>query len=172
MGDAKSKDKRRRILDAQKGGSCAGCGRKLLDGEPVWRKRISLGYGFMGGWRTTVAPFCEECRDSYRGYFWNGRCDSCGRVVYESEFRSNRSHHYCCDTCRRRHQSAHGAAVGRECRAKARGPSRPCIVCGEHFETGRNDARYCSPGCRQKAYRRRVTDNELSLQTDNSLAVT
>jgi hypothetical protein len=30
-----------------------------------------------------------------------------------------------------------------------------CETCGREFTARRNDARYCSPGCRQKAYRDR-----------------
>jgi hypothetical protein len=34
-----------------------------------------------------------------------------------------------------------------------------CVVCGTKFEGKRTDARYCSEACRQKAHRKRVTDN-------------
>ena len=30
-----------------------------------------------------------------------------------------------------------------------------CETCGREFTARRNDARYCSPACRQKAYRHR-----------------
>lgn len=36
-----------------------------------------------------------------------------------------------------------------------RGSEQPCETCGEKITTGRADSRYCSPKCRQKAYRQR-----------------
>jgi hypothetical protein len=33
-----------------------------------------------------------------------------------------------------------------------------CQCCGEKFTPKRADARYCSNACRQKVYRKRVTD--------------
>src|SRR6516225_892201 len=42
------------------------------------------------------------------------------------------------------------------------GPSRQCAICGECFEPARSDATYCSIACKQKAYRLRVTDTEVS----------
>jgi len=39
--------------------------------------------------------------------------------------------------------------------------SRDCQVCGKAFEPHRAGAQYCSDACRQRAYRRRVTDNEV-----------
>lgn len=37
-----------------------------------------------------------------------------------------------------------------------------CDVCGTEFKGKRKDARYCSPACRQKAHRERVTGNEIT----------
>jgi hypothetical protein len=36
---------------------------------------------------------------------------------------------------------------------------RICRSCNQPFEPARSDAKYCSPSCRQAAYRSRVTDN-------------
>lgn len=36
-----------------------------------------------------------------------------------------------------------------------KGTGQPCTGCGEPITTGRADSRYCSPACRQKAYRQR-----------------
>jgi len=46
--------------------------------------------------------------------------------------------------------------------------TRPCAVCGGHIWTERSDARYCSPACRQRAYRARVTDPQSERTTDPS----
>jgi hypothetical protein len=43
-------------------------------------------------------------------------------------------------------------------------PPRLCVVCGKSIgmvtDYTRRDIRFCSPKCRQKAYRERVTDNQ------------
>jgi hypothetical protein len=64
---------------------------------------------------------------------------------------------------------------------------RQCAVCGLELDSRiysvRSDARYCSPGCRQKAYRKRVTARasptkidasrrDASLATGSNLSVT
>lgn len=72
-------------------------------------------------------------------------------------------HHFCSEACKRKQASQRYAAIARQRRAEARGPSRQCAVCGEPFEPARADARYCSPACKQKAYRVRVTLNETSV---------
>lgn len=36
------------------------------------------------------------------------------------------------------------------------GSTRHCTTCGDPFVALRSDARYCSPRCRQKAYRQRA----------------
>lgn len=59
---------------------------------------------------------------------------------------------FCSEGCRRR-------VVDCETKAKrqaARGDlTRHCEVCHEEFTPQRADARYCSPACRQRAYRER-----------------
>lgn len=39
-----------------------------------------------------------------------------------------------------------------------KGSGNPCETCGEQITTGRADSRYCSPKCRQKAYRQRASN--------------
>ena len=38
-------------------------------------------------------------------------------------------------------------------------PSRLCVVCDRDIDSERANVRFCSPKCRQKAYRERVMDN-------------
>jgi hypothetical protein len=46
---------------------------------------------------------------------------------------------------------------------------RPCAECGTNLKEYRSDARYCSPSCRQRAYRkRRVTARLSSTDTEAS----
>jgi predicted nucleic acid-binding Zn ribbon protein len=39
-------------------------------------------------------------------------------------------------------------------------PSRLCVVCDRDIDSERANVRFCSPKCRQKAYRERVMDNQ------------
>jgi hypothetical protein len=141
---------------AHYGKICGGCGRKLCAGEPVWRSQTKTGMGMFGGSYSTLAPFCAKCRRDYWDVWSVGECETCGRPVHNTD-RRWRLWSYCCDDCQRRHQSPYRAAIARQRRAEARGPSRPCAACGEPFEPRRADAQFCSVACKQKAYRRRVT---------------
>jgi hypothetical protein len=138
---------------------CGGCGHKLRDGEPVWRYQKKTAPGMFGGWYSALAPFCAKCRLDHWEVYESRECATCGRPVHNTD-RRGRRWVFCCDQCRAQHQSSRQAAVARERRAEARDVSRPCLECGEHFEPRRADSKYCSPACKQKAYRKRVTDNE------------
>lgn len=56
---------------------------------------------------------------------------------------------FCSENCRRAFQRA-------KARAKRGTPERDCEGCGERFTPTRSDARYCSPACKQRAYRGRA----------------
>jgi hypothetical protein len=60
---------------------------------------------------------------------------------------------YCTPGCavrRQRQQQKHLRHLTRD--------GKKCAVCGEEFSAARSDARFCSPPCRQAAYRvRRMT---------------
>jgi hypothetical protein len=45
----------------------------------------------------------------------------------------------------------------RQRRRRAMRPPKPCEICGAKIEAKRRDAKHCSPACRQKAHRQRVT---------------
>lgn len=137
---------------------CVKCGRRLKASEPVWRARFRNGLGLYGQ-GAELGAHCEKCRPDDREYFLLGPCDSCGREVNTSEQRCGRHRQwvFCSEACQRRHLSIHYAALARQQRAEARGATRVCADCGEHFEPVRADSLYCSGACRQKAYRKRVT---------------
>lgn len=81
---------------------------------------------------------CVDCGGMFRGYgksMWDG-------LPYA---KNNR----CCG-CHHRFQ----LAEAREQRAHRR--TRPCERCGTVFTPPRNDGRYCSPRCRQAAWRARM----------------
>jgi len=147
---------RRAIRNAQETATCcANCQRGLGPDEPVWRTSISMGRSFFGGWRTTVAPVCGECRWDSRNYGSPSPCEGCGRPVYNERNSRVRFLTFCCERCRRRAQAAWACEQRRRARS-----TRRCEMCGETFELTRTDAKFCSDACRQRAYRqRRVTDN-------------
>jgi hypothetical protein len=137
------------------GAACARCERQLTATEPVWRRRIGLGRGFFGGARWKVALFCEWCAPQSPHYRWSAKpCNACGRMVHTDERLPLPA--YCCRACELRQQQARM----RQRRAEARGATKVCVRCGETFEPVRADAVVCSNACRQKAYRRRVTDRK------------
>jgi predicted nucleic acid-binding Zn ribbon protein len=102
----------------------------------------------------------EQCRPFYclhvpweglraRGYRsdYQHWCCRCGRPFLGAMVRR-----YCSDEC--------GERTRRE-RRDRRGPVpavRQCGTCGTGFRPQRSDGRYCSPACRQRAYRSRNGD--------------
>ena len=77
-------------------------------------------------------------------------CGGCGRVFYTTIYTKKYCHSYWCgNQANNRRQ--------REYRQMRR-QDLVCQCCGEKFTPKRADARYCSNACRQKVYRKRVTD--------------
>jgi hypothetical protein len=135
---------------------CATCKRILRSDEPVWRKRVGIGRGMFGGRRTAIVPVCEQCIGDDPCVHSVGPCKNCGRTVHDTAWPFPRRFIYCCHHCELTHQSARLAAASRQRRADARGSSRSCVECGDHFEPRRTDSQYCSTACKQKAYRKRA----------------
>jgi hypothetical protein len=141
---------------------CAQCGCAIAPGAPIWRQQISLGRGFFGGWRLSIAPHCEQCKSKLSGFEDPQPCKHCGRPVHQEYGGRDRRFTFCCEMCAKAVHSAIASTAAKEHRAEARSP-RPCEACGETFEPARADARFCSSVCKQRAYRRRnkgVTDDE------------
>jgi hypothetical protein len=102
---------------------------------------------------------CIECANKrIRGYFpWQGWgvpawrtskdyqhwCVHCRRPFIGALARE-----YCSDQC------GELTRASRRDRTAERLP-RPCAVCGDTFTPPRSDGRYCTPACRQKAWRHR-----------------
>jgi len=86
-----------------------------------------------------------------------GTCIVCGRVTTgRKKYCSQR----CCnDAYMERRRQRHIVSL-----------QKKCVVCGKSFTAKRADTRYCSPACKQSAYRKRVTDNRCAKfgPTDNS----
>lgn len=145
--------------------TCNKCKRSLAGGEPIWRICLGCGLGrdMFGRLRRGTRAFCRKCRiKNDRREYVTTKCETCGREVHNELNRRRRRHTFCCQACAIKAQSARA----RQRRTEARGASKPCTICGEHFEPTRKDSCYCSAACRQKAYRRRVTDrNCVSVNT-------
>ena len=77
-------------------------------------------------------------------------CRGCGRVFYTTIYTKKYCHSYWCgNQANNRRQ--------REYRQMRR-QDLVCQCCGEKFTPKRAGAHYCSNACRQKDYRKRVTD--------------
>jgi endogenous inhibitor of DNA gyrase (YacG/DUF329 family) len=143
---------------------CAQCDRQLGRFEPVWRSRIALGISFIYGTPTYgIVPLCEACKPTSREFKPARPCEACGRPVHNLDTGQYRHNKFCSQRCRQKIDIAYT----RRQRARAREITcamRPCATCGTEFKPARRDARYCSPRCRQKAHRQRVTDNESGIR--------
>lgn len=138
--------------------TCTQCRAGIPDGEPIIFPGYSAGRQFSG------KPVCRTCaRAEKYGELWpwpwpdvrryplsayDHHCDRCGRWFYGAVHRR-----YCSEEC--------GELTRRDRRRYLR-RSRPfpepvgCVTCDRLFTPRRADARYCSPACRQSAYRRRT----------------
>lgn len=156
--------------------TCQGCERLIRPDEPIYVSRdrfIFFGDGYVTG-ALPVGPWCASCEgDAPHGRPWkragrdaweNGHfrwipapprtCRTCGRLFYACATR------WCSDRC----ENAERTERRREAREQAR--SRHwCRECGERFTPPRADARYCSPACRQKAYRKRQAEQAAAAAT-------
>jgi hypothetical protein len=159
--DAAERENQRNIRKAARTGTCcAKCTRQLAPDEPVWRQNLSLGRGLFGGWRCSVAPVCEQCRSDWREFRGSRPCENCGRLVHNEYNRRSYIRTFCSTMCQSRWSSERQSALAREQRRQARGVTKECASCGEHFEPTRADARYCSTACRMRAHRHRVTTSK------------
>jgi hypothetical protein len=94
------------------------------------------------GTRTAIDCWFREMRER--------QCRWCRRwLIYEGH-----PVHYCGDGCRK------AAAAERRSDARAVKLTRTCSVCGTRYQAKRVDSAYCSPACRQKAFRQRKVERE------------
>jgi hypothetical protein len=145
-------DERKRAREAiSQGHICGRCGAQLVDGAPVYRQSVH-------GEHTVV---CEACRWQEVWIRWRGPlpCQGCDRPVFvkaaQVRYGYGREGRYGPKTtCSRR--CGQDAAYRRQ-KARRAADREPidCPACHERFEPARADARYCSPKCRQVAYRAR-----------------
>jgi hypothetical protein len=127
------------------------CRRVLADSEPIHRVSLSWFHH-----HTVIRLVCRLCAVRIVGANREWRepiaCEGCGRPVIHDRNRQPPQHVICGEECR----CAVRAARVRSRREPMRDLSeRRCAKCGSPFTAMRDNARYCSSPCRQKAYRQR-----------------
>jgi hypothetical protein len=139
---------------------CGCCGRELLAREPAYfgakvyvgllpilRKRQI----WAACYEETV--LCGSCAPEWlsqdRDDVVSQLCVYCERPMVSLLEPSALENTFCCNGCQR----AYKAQLRSEKRAEER--KKVCEVCGEVFTATRRDAKTCSDGCKQKAYRQR-----------------
>lgn len=139
-----------------RGDVCATCGRELLAEEPIWRSAVCWRTSPVTGKRETfsragTAPRCQDCKPDFDIPWNTGSCPHCGRTVHQDgRWQYERCYFACSRLCAERAWSQ----AYRDRHHAGRTP-RACEVCEDTFTPPRSDGRYCSPSCRQKAYRAR-----------------
>jgi hypothetical protein len=133
---------------------CTTCPRDLADDVPVYRYRRPR----QGG---EIVIQCSDCAEvmaakerAWTGWPWHwaapAPCEGCGHPVIDRGDGWQT----------RRHVTCGAAACQRAIRAAASRARRPvprdCLGCGVEFKPARGNARYCSPACKQRAYRQRL----------------
>jgi hypothetical protein len=175
----------RRWIDAMLHGRyCGQCFRDFAPGEPVW---LCIRHTYTAGSRDAgalIAPVCRDCWLTKKWDDWNGLrlagarwagywadrfipdewgrpCAGCGRIVvsgYGHSWRRDEDYWHrgsaCSEDCRDKARADRRADRRREAKK-----GRTCEVDGNPISpAARAGARYCSPACRQKAYRQRAAN--------------
>jgi hypothetical protein len=87
---------------------------------------------------------CSDCADTVLAYY----CDAC-RTEYEKREQAE---------FERRTAKQRAEHARRRARMLAKRPLAHCAECGKVFNSKRDDARFCSERCRQRAHRKAVTE--------------
>lgn len=154
VGSEERQEKNRRAWQSIKtAAACGVCGEPLSPDEPMYRTRTRVSGAFgLSRWQINV---CESCAPAYlkRDDGWpvyTIYCHTCERPVRGSWHNLRAQRFFCCERCEWQHYNE----IEKERRATQR-EHTTCRQCGATFEAARADAAYCSPACRQKAYRAR-----------------
>jgi hypothetical protein len=83
------------------------------------------------------------------------QCRQCAGDYYVLWATSRNLYRNVCGPCKLARKRRENLSYMRRLRAEQRPEPEPCARCGESFTPPRSDARYCSPACRQAAYRER-----------------
>ena len=100
-------DRARAVLALHQGGRCAGCGRALADGEPVWLERRAVDAGGTSHWWVPVADECvAEATRRKPTSAASQPCPGCGRGVYRGGYPARGRPVACSEPCRRGRRAA------------------------------------------------------------------
>jgi hypothetical protein len=148
---------------------CGCCGRDLRSNEPAYfGAEVYVGMRPLD-WDRVSKPricqplyertvLCHACAPEWlsleRDDVVTQLCAHCERPMVSRLELSNLQRTFCSDSCRQ----AYHNQLRREKRAAER--KKACEVCGQQFTASRRDAKTCSEGCKQKAYRRRKKEVE------------
>lgn len=150
------------FYEAQRGGICGRCGKRFETAEPVF---ISwLGWECQGRPTSFRYTICLSCAGDISDRANRYHCHVCGREVIGQESFGRKArkdnlrpgelwvHNPCCSmACYWSMQKRFRRLLTRDMR-----PVSTCSICGDPVpDNRRGDVRYCSPACRQKAYRQR-----------------
>ena len=100
---------------------------------------------------------CDVCVDQVPYYY----CKAC-RIEYEKRWQAKK------DAQKAKQHAYRLAKKAREAAWRAL-RRKSCAVCSSPVKSKRKDARYCSPACRQRAHRGRVTENKKRNGADLSI---
>lgn len=148
--------------------TCGACGRALRPEEPAhFGAEVYVGFPPIR-WRLAESPrvcqpryertvLCGSCSPEWlspgRGDVVAQLCANCERPMVYRLTTSTMRRTFCSEACG---YAYHGRLANQ--RRKERGAverEKVCEVCGKEFTATRKDAKTCSRGCKQKAYRQR-----------------
>ncbi len=132
---------------------CDECERSIDAGEPVSRLQND-------GMKT----YCTDCKPIPEDHVLFRRsnqaptitkriraCENCTRPTFVTSIYTK----YCSGKCSRQYNNARLAESRKFSRAMLNGVGKECQQCGDKFTPPRSDAKFCSPACKQLAYRER-----------------
>jgi len=144
--------------------TCGSCARSLSPEEPAYfGAEVYVGFPPLR-WRLLERPrvcqpryqrtvLCGSCAPEWlspdREDVVTQLCAHCERPMVHRLTPSEMGRTFCSEPCKK----AYHSQLRKEKRAEER--EKVCEVCGREFTATRKDAKTCSPGCKQKAYRQR-----------------
>lgn len=131
--------------------TCTECGKSTMGEVRRWR----------AGYHEADIIECGECLRTDRWWNWckYSHCKRCSRRIYYRG-RMQMPWRYCSSECQ---QLTHDKVKERKWQASQDARMKLCTTCDQQFTPPRNDAKYCSPACRQRAYRQRGNQASLPL---------
>jgi len=173
--DASQRQRGTLSLTAIRNADCHFCKLPIAATEPLWRIRIRTGEYTNGYPLDTRVPACRECAVKNPGIdthiaYWVGKplrggsIDTYQRCYPGFRVTDDKLFSYCMG-CRRLlgatcvwpevHCSPECTRAARNQRRRITPQQHECATCSKTFTPPRSDGRYCSPACRQRAYRQR-----------------